>query len=179
MVSEETSPTTGAVAVADDRRARFDAIWAAHAGAVHAYAARRIGADRAGDVVADTFLVVWRRLEDPTARPTDPAWLFGVARNVLRQDRRSTVRLERLLANAPTGTSAPSAERDAVARRQVAEALAGLDDLDAEIVLLARWEGLTSAEIGEVVGLRPAAVRMRLSRARRHLATVARAEEAR
>lgn len=53
----------------------------------------------------------------------------------------------------------------------VADGLASLSDSDAEIVLLACWEGLNSKEIGRVVGLSPAAVRMRLSRAKRTLST--------
>ena len=65
---------------------RFEAVYEQHAGAVKGYAMRRIDPARADDVVAEVFLVAWRRLEDmpPEPRP----WLFGVARRVLANERR-------------------------------------------------------------------------------------------
>src|SRR4029450_2647016 len=57
---------------------------------VRAYARRRAAPDAAQDVVADTFLVAWRRLEDV---PEDALpWLYGVARRVLANQRRSAAR---------------------------------------------------------------------------------------
>src|SRR5579875_424258 len=85
---------------ADDRRARFEQLFAANHRAVHAYVRRRAPA-AVDDVVADTFLVAWRRLDtvDDDALP----WLLGVARrqvaNHLRAQRRRdalTLRLKLL-----------------------------------------------------------------------------------
>ena len=133
----------------------------------------------AEDVVAVLVLEAWRRrrtvtLDQASALP----WLYGVARNVLRQQTRSNTRVERLRNAIDPHAPAPSAEDAALTRHRVREALASLTDLDAEIVLLSEWEGLSSREIGAVVGLGPAAVRMRLSRAKRSLAAT-RTEEAR
>jgi RNA polymerase sigma-70 factor, ECF subfamily len=57
---------------------------------VRAYALRRASPDAAQDVVADTFLVVWRRLEDVPADALP--WLYGIARRVLANQRRSADR---------------------------------------------------------------------------------------
>ena len=68
------------------REARFTHIYDAHYSAVRAYAWRR-RPDAADDVVAETFTVAWRRLDDvpPEALP----WLIGVARKVLHNLRRA------------------------------------------------------------------------------------------
>lgn len=54
-----------------------------------------------------------------------------------------------------------------MSQQNVEDALSVLTELDAEIMLLAAWEGLSSSEIGKVVGLQPGAVRMRTTRAKR------------
>lgn len=53
-------------------------------GALLGYAVRRVTdpAD-AADVVAETYLVAWRRLEDVPPGAQARPWLFGVARRVL------------------------------------------------------------------------------------------------
>jgi RNA polymerase sigma-70 factor (ECF subfamily) len=66
---------------------RFEALYAEHYGRVLAYVLRRAPAAVASDVVADVFLVAWRRLEQV---PDDPVpWLLGVARKTLANERRS------------------------------------------------------------------------------------------
>jgi RNA polymerase sigma-70 factor, ECF subfamily len=70
-----------------DRQARFEEIYRVYADRVHAYARRRTNASAADDVVAEVFLVVWRRLNHV---PEDPLpWLLGAARRVLANRRRS------------------------------------------------------------------------------------------
>jgi RNA polymerase sigma-70 factor (ECF subfamily) len=68
---------TSVAAVPDTR---FAGLYETHAGAVLAYARRRCGTDEAEDVLAETFLIAWRRQDDvpPDALP----WLYAVARNV-------------------------------------------------------------------------------------------------
>jgi RNA polymerase sigma-70 factor, ECF subfamily len=68
-----------------DDRARFEDLYSAHAGGLLGFARRRLGASEADDLVADVFLVAWRRLGDV---PGDPLpWLLGVARRVLANRR--------------------------------------------------------------------------------------------
>jgi Sigma-70 region 2 len=66
---------------------RFAQVFDAHFRAVSAYALRRTTPAEAEDVVAETFLVAWRRLDE---LPEDPkAWLLGVARRILANQRRA------------------------------------------------------------------------------------------
>jgi DNA-directed RNA polymerase specialized sigma24 family protein len=69
--------------------ARFEAIYREHFASVEAYARRRLST-RADDVVAETFLVAWRRFDQV---PEDALpWLYGVARRVASDVRRSSAR---------------------------------------------------------------------------------------
>jgi hypothetical protein len=69
---------------------RFTAIFHEHHRRVFAYAVGRAGREHADDVVAETFLVAWRRLADVPANPLP--WLLGVARNVVHERYRDQVR---------------------------------------------------------------------------------------
>ena len=62
----------------EDRRRRFEEIYASCHGPVLAYVLRRTGnGDDAADVLAETFLTAWRRLDDvPHGRQTQP-WLYA------------------------------------------------------------------------------------------------------
>ncbi|HEY4281250.1 MAG TPA: RNA polymerase sigma factor [Conexibacter sp.] len=154
-------------------RARFELLFDRHRRAVLGYALRRVNepAD-AADVLAETFLVAWRRLKDVPPGDDARPWLLGVARRVLANQRRGARRrnglAERLghelSAQVPTLT--PPADGDPASVRQ---ALDRLSAADREIVLLAGWEELEPAQIAVVLGLRPAAARSRLHRARTRL----------
>lgn len=86
-------------------------------------------------------------------------------------------RYERLRAAVQAGGVTRSAEEEALTNLGVVRAVGSLSELDAEIVLLAAWEGLDSKAIGSIVGLSGPAVRMRLSRAKRSLVTFDSREE--
>jgi DNA-directed RNA polymerase specialized sigma24 family protein len=70
------------------------------------YALLRAGQDAAEDVVSETFLVAWRRLDD-LPEPVLP-WLLGVARNLLHKQydsgRRRQVLADRITAATTPGT---------------------------------------------------------------------------
>ena len=88
-----------------DPQERFRLLYESHAGRVLSYAARRAGAHDAPEVVAETFLVAWRRIDEV---PEDAVpWLFATARNCLlnrRRSQRRVVRLmERMSLQRPTG----------------------------------------------------------------------------
>lgn len=59
-----------------------------------AYARRRCDDALAEDVVAETFLVAWRRLDDVPAHAALP-WLYGIARRTLANQHRGRERLRR------------------------------------------------------------------------------------
>jgi RNA polymerase sigma-70 factor (ECF subfamily) len=83
---------------------RFRHVYAEHFDRVLGYALRRVGRpEDAADVVAETFLVAWRRLRDVPHEPATRLWLYGVARRVLanqrRGERRRTALGQRLAAD--------------------------------------------------------------------------------
>lgn len=123
-------------------------------------------------MVAETFLVAWRRLADV---PGDPVpWLMVVARNTIANQRRSMYRaraVERELARvahlAGTGSPADELVHD---RDEMLRALAQLSARDREAVLLVAWDGLSPNQAAIVLGVSVPVFGMRLSRARKRLA---------
>jgi RNA polymerase sigma-70 factor, ECF subfamily len=138
---------------------------------VRAYALRRAAPDAAQDVVADTFLVAWRRLEDV---PDDALpWLYGVARRVLANQRRSAGRsaaLERRVA----GAAAPGGSGDVGEHVADAEllrlALGRVPEKGREALMLVAWDGLSGVRAARAAGCSKAAFAVRLHRARARLA---------
>ena len=133
------------------------------------YALRRVvDAADAADVVAETFLVAWRRIEDvPTGDEARP-WLFGVARRVLanwhRGERRRTALTGRLRQSLSEIAPPPNEGLS-----DIEDALRALGSDDQEILRLVAWEELARDEIAIVLGISRGAVRVRLHRARRRL----------
>ena len=79
------------------RRRRFEALYAQYHAQVLGYALRRIDSpDEAADVLAETFLVAWRRLEVVPEGERSCLWLYGVARRVLSNHRRGEHRRTQL-----------------------------------------------------------------------------------
>jgi RNA polymerase sigma-70 factor (ECF subfamily) len=156
-----------------DRHCRFQRLYEAYYGAVLAYAQRRApDAGDALDVVADTFTIAWRRLDEIPADAELP-WLFGVARRVLANQRRSARRrgdLSARLRLQHSGSTEIEAEVIAADdRRAVLAALARLKEADREILRLAAWEELSHREIAAIVECSEASVAVRLHRARNRL----------
>jgi RNA polymerase sigma-70 factor (ECF subfamily) len=158
------------VAVADTRQQLFEQIVAEVAEPVRRYALRRTDPDTAEEVLADTLLVVWRRLD---AVPPDARlpWCYAVAANSLanlnRAARRQRNLVERIVRlEPPVATRDPAELPDP----EVHRALATLRPDDQELLRLSAWEDLAPADIAAVVGLSPNAVRIRLHRARRRFA---------
>ena len=154
----------------EDREARFTELFESTHRALLAYAVRRVTdpAD-AADIVAESFLVAWRRIDDVPAGADARPWMFGVARRVLanahRGDRRRLALADRLRHHV-TEVVAPPGEPDS----DIERALARLSDDDQEILRLVAWEELARDEIALVLGLSRTAVRVRLHRARKRLA---------
>src|SRR4051794_22007374 len=145
-----------------DGETAFAALFEAHLDAVRAYAWRRDPAT-ADDVVAETFLVAWRRLGDVPDEALP--WLIGVARNVRRNELRSGRRRSALVEQ--LSWLPPSSEPEV---SPALAALAELPERDREVLLLAAWEGLDRGEIAAALGCTRANVSLRLFRARRRLA---------
>jgi RNA polymerase sigma-70 factor (ECF subfamily) len=157
---------------------RFEALYRRHSAAVKRYVLRRSDVQSADDVVADVFVICWRRLADV---PDDPLpWLLGVARHVLANRRRRDAR-QGALARALRFERPPVARPpdDAPSGRDVWHALAALSERDRELLLLVAWEGLSTARAARVLGVRANTCSARLSRARRRFARALSAERQR
>jgi RNA polymerase sigma factor (sigma-70 family) len=150
-------------------RAAFETLFRAHVGAVHAYALRRSDAATADEVVADTFLVCWRRLDRV---PEDALpWLYAVARRCLANRLRAGRREQLRTALASPSSADPTADvyEQRAHAREVLAALAELPAKEREALQLCAWEGLTPDQAARVAGCTAAAFRVRLHRARRRL----------
>jgi RNA polymerase sigma-70 factor (ECF subfamily) len=146
---------------------RFDQLFRAHYARVLSYARRRTSPSVADDVVAETFLTAWRRLDDI---PRDELpWLLGVARRVIANQHRREATQQRIrhrVAREPVDEAGSASLPDP----DLPRALAELSDRDRELLTLVAWDGLSAAEAARVVGCSPATARVRLHRARRRLA---------
>ncbi|WP_027644571.1 RNA polymerase sigma factor [Salinispora oceanensis] len=155
----------------EDDRARFVELFQRHYGAVMRYAARRVGQDRASDVVNEAFLVAWRRLADVPA-PDPLPWLYATTRHVIGNEIRGRSRQARLVARIGDGDELVVADHAdmVVDQVRVRRALAELSEQDQEALRLAAWEGLDAGAAATVMGCSRAAYKVRLYRARRRLA---------
>lgn len=153
----------------------FHAVFDEHYWKVRAYALRRTGQSTdADDVVAEVFLVAWRRRPDVPAPPSETlSWLLAVARGILANQRRAGNRRARLharIATADPPTYAPDAGTGAVEVTVVREALARLRPLDREVLMLVVWDDLSRTEAAAVLDISENAVNLRLFKARKALA---------
>ena len=176
-----------------NRQARFEVLFAEHYAAVHRYALRRAEPPLAEEVVNETFLAAWRRLDKVPEEPLP--WLYAAAGHVLANRRREAARHARRVAAAAADSGATAArpgrvgvgdragrraalpasardpadrlaERDATLR-----AFAALSEPDREALRLVAWERLSLADAAHVAGVSRTAFAMRVHRARRRLAT--------
>ncbi len=159
---------------------RFGQLYRDQGRAILAYALRRVeGPEDAADVVAETFLVAWRRLDEVPNDARARLWLFGVARRVIanrhRAERRRTRLGERLAEALRTDLSTQPAPAGEAA--ELLRAMAGLGDDDRELLLLVSWEELSPGEAAKVLGISSLAARSRLHRARRRLRALLEQEE--
>lgn len=160
----EPSPAARAEA-----EARFSRLYEENWGDLLDYALRRTATpEDAADLVAETFLVAWRRLGNVPPGARTRLWLFGVARRLIANQRRGELRRDRLadrlrseLATAVANEVAPDRSHS------VACVLERLEEKDREVLLLAGAEELKPAEIARVLDISAVAARTRLHRARR------------
>jgi RNA polymerase sigma-70 factor (ECF subfamily) len=148
-------------------RQRFEMLAAEVYEPIQRYVRRRVDAGAVDDVVSETMLTLWRRLNEVPANARLP-WAYGIARrhvsNHLRAGRRHLRLVHRAGSEpipAPTGDHPLDAELDV--------ALSELGAADRELLHLWAWEQLEPAEIATVLGLTANAVSIRLHRAKKKL----------
>ena len=153
---------------------RFRRLYGAHHLEIHAYLRRRTNTETALDALAETFLVVWRRIDTIPAGDDARLWIYGVARKTLANQRRSQHRSQALHDKLADQGSRPASDPATVVVRNaeawdVLDAMDRLRDNDREVLRLAAWEDLPHDEIAEVFGCSTHAVDQRLVRAKKRL----------
>lgn len=171
-VSKGAALPSPPVAAQAERQHRFESAYAAHHGPVLGYVLRRTASpDDAADVLAETFLTAWRRLEDMPGEPQARLWLYGVARRVLanhyRGERRRSALADRLRADLVAAYQPPLYTGELA---EIAAAFRRLPGAEQELLALSSWEGLDPGQIAVVLGCSRNAARIRLHRARKRLA---------
>ena len=154
---------------------RFRRVFDANHDAIRAYCLRRLPPEDAADAVSEIFLVAWRRLDSLPAGTEERPWLFGVARNVVRNSNRSTRRRSDLGVRLRGLGSAPGTDpqTDIVTADEHDEIMAAFDQLgsaDQEILRLRLWEELTVGEVAIVLECSEKAASKRYQRALKRLA---------
>jgi RNA polymerase sigma factor (sigma-70 family) len=162
----------------------FAELYRRHAPAVFAWCRRQLEW-AAADLTAETFAQAWlsrRRFRDQRNGSALP-WLLGIARNVLRE----SVRRDRIetRARAKLGLQLDLAAEDGYTdaddrlspRRALAAALEQLPSHELRALELRVVDELPYGEVAERLEIRPAAARLRVSRALRRLAFTTPKEE--
>lgn len=149
---------------------RFSRLYEEHERQILRYALRRCDEpEDAADVVAETFLVAWRRLGDVPLGAEARLWLYATARRVLANHRRGVGRRTRLADRLREELRRQIPSQPSAAGDGVIEALAELGDADRELLMLIGMEELTPREAARVLGIGTVTARTRLHRARRRL----------
>jgi RNA polymerase sigma-70 factor (ECF subfamily) len=150
-----------------DRTDEFRAIYSAHHAALCAYFARRVGRGEVEDLVAETFVVAWRKLPRRIEHPLP--WLYAVAGKVLANHRRKAARRDGVDIGDRLAATAPSDPAETLSDHNLAVAFAQLGERDREAIRLVAWEGLSLADAARAARCSAPAFAVRLSRARRRL----------
>jgi RNA polymerase sigma factor (sigma-70 family) len=151
----------------------FALLFQRHAGPVGRYIARRIGAQDAEDVLADTFLEAFRQRRRYDADRADARpWLYGIATRRLGRYRRAELKQLRVLERTGTDPVVTFTDRSdsrvgaSTAIRGVAEVLRRLPTGQRDALLLVAWADMTYEEVAVALGVPVGTVRSRISRAR-------------
>ncbi len=157
----------------------FELFYREHVEGVQRFVARRVAdRERAADLTAEIFLAViesahrYRR-----RRGTPKAWLYGIARVLVADDRRrrdrERAREERFRGSAlleAEDAAGIDARIDAAARaRRLYVAMDRLPEAERAVLELVAVDELTVVEAAAAAGVRPVTARVRLHRARRKL----------
>jgi RNA polymerase sigma-70 factor (ECF subfamily) len=160
-----------------DRRA-LERLLARHQAQIYRFGAKMCRDEEdAKDVLQETMIAAARTIPEFRGTSAVSTWLYAIARSFCIKKRRTSKfapeRIDSLEAHAEQAAeiadSRRTPEEDVAGRQlQVAleDAIAGLDPMYREVLALRDVEGLSAAEVAEVMGLSVEAVKSRLHRAR-------------
>lgn len=130
-MSDETIEQAG-----DQIAMPFEILFDTFAADVYRYVHRRTVRDDADDIVAEVFLIAWRRLADIPAGFERP-WLFRTAWNVLANSRRKYTELP--FADMPVEPALSDIADTVIEDEGLRRAWATLSERDQEVIRLASW----------------------------------------
>jgi RNA polymerase sigma factor (sigma-70 family) len=156
---------------------RFGAIFDSYLTEIHGYVAKRLGPSNAEDVVAETFLIAFRKRHlYNRSRGSVRTWLYGIVTHLIERHHRAEVRLLRAVSRAARHVVAEEHAEQVTTRVcaeatrvQLSKALADLSPGDRSVVLLVALAGLSHDEIASALDIPYGTVGSRLSRARKRL----------
>jgi RNA polymerase sigma-70 factor (ECF subfamily) len=149
-----------------------------HQGRVFRFGMKMCGAEEdAKDILQETLLAAARNMDGFRGASSVPTWLYAIARSFCIKKRRTSKfapdHLESLETTGEAVTqvadTARGPEEDASGRQiqgALGAAIADLDPMYREVLVLRDVEGLSAPEVAEVMGLSIEAVKSRLHRAR-------------
>ncbi len=157
----------------------FEAFYREHVEDLQRFVARRVGdRERAADLTAEIFLAAIDSAHRYRPRSGTPkAWLYGIARALVANDRRrrgrERAREERFRGSAlldEEDAARMDARIDAAAQsRHLYEAMDRLPEAERAVLELVALDEFAVAEAAAAVGVRSGTARVRLHRARRKL----------
>lgn len=170
----ETLDDAEVIARSRDDPERFAVLFTRHAPVLKRYVVRRLGAEAAEDIVAETFTAAFRQRARYDLTRTDALpWLYGIATNLIGRHRRSEITAYRALARTGvdpvTEPFTDRVEGRMAARQALAGALARLPAGHRDALLLVTWAGLSYEEAAAALGVAVGTIRSRVNRARAKL----------
>ena len=163
--------------------AAFGVLFERHAGRIYNYCFRRTGDwALAEDLTSTTFLLAWRsRGRAPLQADSALPLLFGIATNVLRNQRRSLRRRREAFARLPLErTEEPDFARrdserldDQAAMRELLRLFTRLPRREQDVLALCDWSELSYEDAAVALDIPIGTVRSRLARGRRRLRELA------
>jgi RNA polymerase sigma-70 factor, ECF subfamily len=123
---------------------------------------------RAEELTQETFVAVFRAAKRYEPRALFRTYLYAIAFRILRSDRRKS-QFRAVFYGAPKAAAAATASHHAEDSLWVRRALAKLDPVERELVMLREYQQLSYAEIATLLEIPLNTVRSRLFRARASL----------
>ena len=146
----------------------FSVLFRRHYGQIVTFARRRVGPDACQEIAAETFLIAWRKF-GVVPEPALP-WLYQVATFTIANHRRREAKAVPIGAGTlDLLVSSSTTEDESGTGDLIKEAFLSLSPKDQEILRLAAWDGLSSADGALVLGCSVTAYKVRLHRARTRL----------
>ncbi|WP_181135703.1 sigma-70 family RNA polymerase sigma factor [Rathayibacter sp. AY1E2] len=162
-----------------DQDAALESLHAANAADLLSYFGRRVTVPAdAADLLSETFIVAWRRIEQLPADPERARmWLFGVARRVHSNAARGAIRHDDLTQKLRQHFDAHRPDPVGADTLDICTALDALPENQSELIRLILWDGFTLPEAATILRISESTARGRHQRAKLRLQAVLRPRE--